>query len=293
LIVRITESISSRNLLENVSNLNERLERASAQASSGKKYDQLHESPSANSEMVRLKAQLSELDQYQANADNGSFFLNVADSALSSLHNIVTAIYTRGSAAANGTSGADTLATLAAEIRSLRDQIFSLANTQVRGRYIFAGSKVTSQAFSIAGDTVTYQGDSEVNSIEITYGLEVKENIPGSDAFDSVFTTVGALLTAVDGGDQAAIKSVLGQFSGVLSGVSQVRAHLGVDLGKLEDASVMRSGLESTIKARQSQVGDADMAAAISEVTRIQTALEATFGVGAIVGQKGLMDYLI
>jgi flagellar hook-associated protein 3 FlgL len=290
--MRITESISSRTLLENVSHLSERLERASSQVSSGKEFTQLHEAPAANSEMVRLNAQLSELDQYQTNSNSGSFFLNVTDSTLSSLQNAVTAIYTRGSAAATDTSGSETLATLGAEIRSLRDEIFSLANTQVRGRYIFAGSQVMAPAFSIAGDTVTYQGDTEVNSLEISSGLQVRENVPGSEVFDSVFTAVGALLAAVEGGDKDAIKSALTQFSGALSTVSQVRTRLGIDLGKLEDATVAREGLEDNITARQSDIGDADMVAAIFQVTTTQTALEAAFGVGATVGQKSLMDYL-
>lgn len=290
--MRLTQSISSRNLLESINRLNERLEQASSQAASGKKYSRLHESPSANSELLRLKSQLTELDQFQSNADNGSFFLNVTDSTLSSLHDVFTTIYARGSAAANGTNGGGTMATLAAEIRSLRDQLYSLANTQIRGRFIFAGSRVTAPAYSIAGDTVTYQGDAGVNAIEVSNGLQVKENVPGSEAFDDAFATVGALLTAVDNGDQAAVKNVLGQFAGVLGSIAQVRGRVGVDLGKLNDAATAREGLKTNIKARQSAVGDADMVEVISDVTKTQTALQAAFGVGASLGQKSLMDYL-
>jgi flagellar hook-associated protein 3 FlgL len=290
--MRITESISSRNILSNVSMLNERLARASEEASSGKKLLQLHDSPSGSSEMLQLSNQLSQLDQYQSNADNSSFFLNVTDSTLNSLYNLATAVFTRGSAAANSASNADTLAALAGEIRSQRDQIFSLANTQVRGRYIFAGSKVNSPAFTIAGDAVTYQGDSEVNKIDISNGLQVQENISGSSVFDPVFANVTALLTAVEGGDQAAIKSALSQFSGALSTVNQVRSRLGVDLSKLQDAVITRQGLQDNIKTRQSQISDADMVEAIAEINRTQTALQAALSVGSLLGQKSLMDYI-
>jgi flagellar hook-associated protein 3 FlgL len=290
--MRVTDAISSRNILQNIAMLNERLERASEQASSGKKLLQLHDSPSASAEMVQLGQQMAQIDQYQTNAESGGFFLNVTDSTLNSLYNLVTSVYTRGSAAANSSNDAGTLAALAGEIQSQRDQIFSLANTQVRGRYIFAGANVAAPAYTIAGDTVTYQGDAEVNKLDIGNGLQVQENVPGSSVFDPVFTSVTALLTAVQGGDQNAIKSALGQFSGALSTLNQARARLGVDLGKLQDAAATRQDLQANIKARQSTISDADMAEAIAGINRTQTALQATLNIGSLLGKKNLMDYL-
>jgi flagellin-like hook-associated protein FlgL len=78
----------------------------------------------------------------------------------------------------------------------------------------------------------------------------------------------------------------------MFSTVSQVRARLGVDLGKVQDAVLTRQGLESSIKDRKTQVGDADMVDVISTITRTQTALQAAFQVGSVVGKTSLMDYL-
>jgi len=291
--MRITESISNRNLLANVNMLNDRLARASAQASSGKKLGQLHDSPSGSSEMLQLNSQMSDLDQYQSNSDNAGFFLNITDSTLTSLYNVVTSVYARGSAAAGSSTNAGTLSTLAGEVRSLRDEIFSLANTQVRGRHIFAGSKVDTAAYTMNGDTVAYAGDTGVNEIDISNGLQLKQNIPGSEVFDPVFARVNDLLTAMDGGDKTAIKDALAQFSDMFSTVSQVRARLGVDLGKLQDAVFTRQGLQSNLESRQTDIGDADMVEVIFTVNRTQTALQAAFQVGSVLGQKSLMDYLL
>ncbi len=290
--MRITDAISSRNILEDIAMLNERLERASEQAASGKKLLHLHDSPSASAEMLQIGQQLSQIDQYQTNAENGGLFLNVTESTLNSLYNLVTSVFTRGSAAANSDNDANTLAALAGEIRSQRDQMFSLANTQVKGRYLFAGANVTAPAYTAAGDTITYQGDEEVNKIDIGSGLQISENIPGSSVFDQVFASVTALLTAVESGDQSAIRAALGQFSGALGTLNQVRSRLGVDLGKLESAATSRQDLQSSIKARQSVISAADMAEAITDINRTQTALEAAMNIGALVGQKSLMDYL-
>jgi flagellar hook-associated protein 3 FlgL len=290
--MRITESISYRTLLDNISMLNERLQRASEQASSGRKNSQLHDAPANNAEMLQLNRQLSDLDQYQTNADNSGFFIKVTESTLSSVYDVVAAIFSRGSAAASGVNGDVSRAAIASEIRSLRDQLFDLANTQVRGRSLFAGSLVTQPAFAIAGDTITYQGNAEVNTIDIGTNLQVQENVPGSAVLDPVFARVSSLLSAVESGDQAAMQSALGQFSGAFSTISQVRARVGVDLAKLENSESSRQDQQLYIQTRQSHIGDADMAEAIVQLNQTRTALQAALTVGSMVGQKNLFDYI-
>jgi flagellar hook-associated protein 3 FlgL len=290
--MRTTDAVSYRSLLDNINTLNERMLHASEQVSSGRKLSHLHDAPADNAEMLQLKGQLADLDQYQTNADNGSFFLQVAESTLNSVYDLITTVFTRGSAAANSLNDPASLSTLASEIRSLRDQIFSLANTQVRGRYLFAGSQVNSPAFSILGDTVTYQGDTIVNTIDISSNLDVQANVPGSSVFDPVFASVDSLLLAVEGGNTNAIKAALGQFSSTLATVGQVRASLGVDLAKLQDSEVARLDQQLNIQTRQAHIGDADMAAAIAELNQTQSALQAALSAGSLIGQKNLFDYI-
>ena len=290
--MRTTESIGYRNLLLNIGLLNEKMERASEQVSSGKRISNLHDGPAESAELLQIQSQIAGLDQFQTNADSGGFFLVIADSALSTLNDLVTAIFTRGSAAANNFSDATARAALSGEIRALRDQILSLANTEVRGRYVFAGSRVTSPAFTLSGDAATYQGDDEVNTLEIGAGVQVRQNIPGSGVFDPVFASVQSLLSAIESADPAAIQAALSQFSGTLSTVNQSRARLGVDLAKLQDSESARLNQKLNLQARQSRIGDADMAEAITQVNQAQTALKATLTVGALIGQRNLFDYL-
>ena len=290
--MRVSDSTNYRNLLDNLAMLNERAEQANEEVSSGKRLTHLHVSPADSAEMVRLNGQLAQLDQYQTNADSGSYLLQITETALNSVYDLVTSIYTRGSEAASGTTDANTLATLAADIRSQRDQIFSLANTRVSGRYIFAGSKVTAPAFTIAGDTATYGGDTNINTITISSGLQVNENIPGSSVLSPVFDTIEGLLTAIDGGDQTAIKAALAHFSDTLATVGRIRTRLGVDLGKLQDSTLARQTQETNIKDRQSRIGDANMVEAIAQLNQTQTAMQATLTAGSLLRQRNLFDYL-
>jgi flagellar hook-associated protein 3 FlgL len=204
----------------------------------------------------------------------------------------VTTIFTRGSAAANGTNDADTRAALATEIRFLRDEILSLANTETRGRSLFSGSAVTTRPFTIAGDTVTYNGNLEVNRIDVGETLEIQQNIPGSGVFTPMFDAISNLLTAIDAGNSSDIQSALTQISPALDGISRARIQIGVDLSGLENVRIEHDAQELNIRERRSRVEDADLAEAITQLNQIQTALKAALSSQAAVGQRNLFDYL-
>lgn len=290
--MRVTESMSYRNLLDSVGSLNETIEAMSRQVSSGKKLARLEDSPSGSAEMVQLRDQLGRIDQYRTNSDSGSFFLGVTDSSLNSLYNLVTTIFERGSEAANSFNDSGVLSTLAGDIRSLRDQILSLANTRVRGRYIFSGSMVATASFTLTGDSAAYQGDGEVNRIRIGDGLEVAANVPGSEVFSNVFSSIESLLAAVEAGDGEGIQASLDGFDETMDGIGIARTRLGLDLQKLQNAAGEQDTRETDLRTRQSRVEGADLAEAITTLNQAQNALRAAFTTGSIIGRSSLFDYL-
>jgi flagellar hook-associated protein 3 FlgL len=290
--MRITQTMTYRNLLAGAEALRENIETANQQVASGKRLNSLADSPSGSAELVDLRSELAGNDQYRENAGSGGFFVGLAESVLSSAYNVVTTIYSRGSAGASALYDTATRAELANEVRSLRDQLLSLANTDAQGRHIFAGSQVTTVPFSVSGDTVSYQGDLVQNGIDIANGLQVQQNVAGSAAFSKAFSTVEQLLTALEGGDQAAMQAALSQFAGALGDISQARAELGVSLAAIQNAGTEHDSRELAIRERQSKIEDANLAEAVSQLKANETALEATFTARMIVGQRSLFDYL-
>ena len=290
--MRITQTMIYRNLLHGAGSLRENIEAANRQISSGKKLNSLADSPSGSAELVDLRAELAGIDQYRENAGSGGFFISLAESVLSSAYNIVTAIYTRGSAGASSLYNADTRAELAKEVRSLRDELLSLANTEAQGRHVFAGSQVTTAPFTLSGDTVTYQGDLVQNGIDVADGLQVQQNVAGSTVFSKAFSTVEQLLTALESGNQAASQAALSQFSEALGDISKARAELGVSLATIQNAGTEQDARELAIQERQGKIQDADLAEAITRLKANETTLEATFTASTVAGQRTLFDYL-
>ena len=290
--MRVADSTAYRSLLDNLNSLNLQLQKATQEVSTGRRLNRPQDSPSDSAEVLQLNTQAGQIDQYRTNADSAGYFLHMTETSLDSVYNLFTSVFTRGSEAGNNFKDAGVRETLATEIRALRDEILSLANTEARGRYLFSGSQVSSPAFELSGDTAAYLGDERVNTIQIADGLQVGQNIPGSAAFSAVFSDIEQLLGAIESGDSGAIETALDGFSGTFAELQKVRTRLGVDLGKLVDSEVSLQVRETDIATRKAHIQDADLAEAITRLNRTRTALEAALSAGSLVGQRNLFDYL-
>jgi flagellar hook-associated protein 3 FlgL len=290
--MRVTSTLLQRSFLSNLEDLNQRLDAANQQVSSGRRINRLRDDPSGSAEAVRLHAELDTVDQYRFNTDASQMFVGTADSALDSAFTLVTSVFTRGSAAASNLHGASTMATLAGEVRALRDQLLSVANATIRGRYIFAGANGTNQAFLLQGDHATYQGDRSVNKVLIGEGLLVNQNLPGDAVFQAAFDAIEQLLSALDSQDVSATQTALQGVSASLSSISQQRAQLGASLSQLDRSKSEQDTLEVNVRSRLSRVEDANMAEAVTEFSQIRTALDAALSARAVVQQRNLFDFL-
>jgi flagellar hook-associated protein 3 FlgL len=235
----------------------------------------------------------SEVDQYRFNSNAGSLYLNVADSTLAEVNNLITSVFSKGSQAASENVNEEGRATIAADIRSLREQIVSLANSQVNGRYLFAGSMINDNPFSIAGESVVYSGDNTVSRIKIDDRMDVPASFDGDEVFNLIFSNIESLLAGIDSSDIAEMRTALDQFSTSLSGLSRVRGQIGSHMNALDSAKSILDSRETTLKEQRSKIEDVDMAKAVVQLNQTQTALQAAMSAGAsALQQSNLFDIL-
>jgi flagellar hook-associated protein 3 FlgL len=291
--MRVTQTETYRNFLANLETLNDRLNKVNEQVSSGKKLTQLKDSPTGSAQLITLSEQASEIDQYQSNVDTGSYFLGMADSILNEVHNLSTTIYTKGSQSVSESINEEERSAIAAEIRSLRDQLVSLGNSQVSGRYIFAGSQTSSAPFAVDADAVLYRGDADVNKISVDDGLQLQAGVPGSAAFSSIFSVVDSLLSNMTDNNLTGMKTALGQFASALSGLNLARGEIGASLSILANVKTTLDSRETSLTKQRSQVEDADMAESVVKLNQVQTMLETALSAGgSILKQRNLFDIL-
>ena len=291
--MRVTQLEIYRDFTSNLGDMNATYNRINRQVSSGKALTQLSDSPAASADLLSLTDEAANIDQYQSSAQTVLYFLTSADSALNEVNNLVTSVYSKGSQATSEVMGDNARATLAQEIRSLREQILSLANSQIKGRYIFAGSSFDSEPFTLSGDTVSYVGDSDVNSVQVESGTEVKTGVAGSEAFNTVFSAIGSLLSAIDSNDTSAIGAALTQFQSAYSDLGLARGKIGGNMNTIQNVQSLLTDQETNLTARRSQIEDVDMTQAVVELSQAKTTLNAALSAGgSILTQRNLFDIL-
>jgi flagellar hook-associated protein 3 FlgL len=122
--------------------------------------------------------------------------------------------------------------------------------------------------------------------------VTVPQGFAGDSVFSPIFATINQLLTAVDSGNVAGMQAALSQFSTTLGGLNTFRVQLGVSQNTLSDMKNEQDAAKTSIISRQSSLQDADMAQTVTQLSQIQTALQAALTARSITQQKSLFDYL-
>lgn len=291
--MRVTNAIGYQNLLNDLARVQERMQDAQTQVSSGKKVSTLSDNPLAAADIIRLTGEKNEADQYERNLQFGRSRLDLADSVLDSVERMVERVRTLGQLSF---SDPKTAALYATEINGLRDQIIATANTTHAGRFIFGGSVISAAPYVKAADsTVAYQGNSEDMPLQISRTSTLQTQIPGSQIFSGsvdIFTTISNLVTAMQAGNKSGIDLQLQKVSQFSEVLSTARSKIG---GYVNLATNIESELTSARLVREKDLSSeqaADLAQAISEFQMSEKALQATMAIGARISQLSLLDFL-
>jgi flagellar hook-associated protein 3 FlgL len=291
--MRITNDSNYRNLLDDIQRIAERMQSAQSQITSGKKLNRPSDNPSGASDVLRIDTERATNAQYVDNAATAQSRLQIADSTLDGVQQVIDRIHSLGLLADSGTNFSTSSTE---EIDSLRDQLLSYANTAYDGQFIFAGSNTDSPAYVKASNgTITYAGDSQVMKLQIGNVTTLQTQIPGDQSFTAgvdIFQAVADLSSAVASGDRSAIRTGVANLEQFLQIVSSARTRLG---GLINQASATQNELKQSDLAQVahlSQLQDADLAQAITEFGQSQTALQAATAVGARVSSISILDYL-
>jgi flagellar hook-associated protein 3 FlgL len=291
--MRIADDSSYRNLLQDIQRIAQRMQTAQNQISSGKKLNRPSDDPSAAADVVNIDSERATSAQYLDNAGTAQSRLQIADSALDSVQQVIDRIRSLALLAENGTSSGSSSVD---EISGLRDQILSSANSVFEGQYIFAGSHTDSPAYVKASNgTVTYAGNTDVVKLQVGKSSTLQTQIPGGQVFSGsvdIFQTLTDLVAAMNSGGTSAIQTQVTKLEQFSQTVSSARTKIG---GLLNGASAVQNDLKQadlTQVAHLSRLQDADLAQALSEFSQSQTALQAATAVGARVSSISLLDYL-
>ena len=203
--------------------------------------------------------------------------LSASESVIAEVEQVVVRMQELMVQAGSDTLQASNREAIGFEMAELEKQIYTLANTEMNGRYIFSGSKTGTEPFDNTG---TYQGNDTVMGLKIAPGLNVDMNIPGLDIFSptggrSIFTVMNTLQTALASNDSDTIRETLDDLVDVRSQVSSAQAAVGTRLKTVYAAKDLRDQLELSYAEQRDAVVDTDPAEAFTDFTQTQYSLQA------------------
>jgi len=291
--VRITPATTYLNFLRQLQLAQERAAQAQDRVSTGKRFLRPSDDPAAAADVVRLSAESAETVQFQNNLAAASSRLQAADSVLDGVESMVERIR---NLALQSLSRPETAHLYTTEIKGLKDQILSAANTTHQGVFIFGGTVTNSAPFTkAAGSTVTYNGNSTPLNLQVSRTMTLQAQIPGDEIFKGavdIFAAIDSVVQAMDDGDFDAIRMQVKTIESYFDTLATARGRLGSTIN-VADRLTAESTSSDLLRAKElDQVQAANMAQAISELTLSQASLQTTLAVGARLSQLSLLDYL-
>ncbi len=272
-------------------------DQALQQLATGQKLNELSDNPAAAASLVTLRFQNDADTQYLQNISTVTGSMNVADSALSSVVEALTTAQSVGTEGAGGTLNSSNLQALAQEIQGIQQEVMGLANTSYNGEYLFSGTATATQPYvadSSSSSGVTYNGNSNTNSVEISPGEAMPTNLPGSQIFSNstndVFQSLQDLYNALNtDGD---ISGATAEVQSALNYVSTQQTFYGNSVDRLQSAQTFLTQQQTQLTETEGSMLDANMAQTITNLTQAQTTQQALLDAGANISQLDLFDYL-
>ena len=303
MIGRIASRTTAMTSLANLQASQVRSDRIQQQLTSGKAYVKLSDNPVAANDALRFRSEIAVNEQYGRNISDGQRWLSVQEGSLGSVTNSLHAardalVQANNAAIANPAArGA-----LAAQLRSIRDDLLAQANTQHEGHPVFGGTTTagTAVAATFSGTTGTYTitGDEGAVTRRVAPGHDVRVNATATEVFGgaggtpTVFQQLDALAAAVESGDTTAVGAGLATIDAARDRVLSVRGALGARVNQLEALEQANAVRGDALSGSLDEVEGVDIAKAMIEFRLQDTAYQAALATTAKVIQPTLLDFL-
>ncbi len=264
---------------------------------SGRSVNQLSDNPAAAASLVQNHDQAGADSQFLQSLSTLQSRYQVADSALSNVVSALTRALSLGTEGANGTLNNADRQAIAGEVQGLLNQTVSLANTSYQGSFLFSGTKVNTQPFTLdtSTNTVTYNGNSATTNVELSNGDSITANLPGDQLFQnasgSVTSALTCLYTALTTGNN--IPNSVTEVQNALNQVSDQRVFYGNSLNQISQSESFLSQDQLNLSQQENSLVGADLATVASNFAQAQVANQATLNATAkVLSLPTLLDFL-
>ncbi|MCB1829362.1 MAG: flagellar hook-associated protein FlgL [Chromatiaceae bacterium] len=204
---RISTSMITQRAIDAMLRQQNKVSNTQQQLSTGRRVLAPSDDPASASRVLGLNRALETVQQYQSNINRAQSRLETEEGVLNGVTNLLQRVSELAVQGNNDTLSATDTKAIAAEVRQLLAQLYSMANTQdSNGEYIFAGYQSGTKPFTNpAVGSYVYNGDLGERQLQISPDRQVADGDNGFALFVNVATAAFAQITAVDATDFTAV----------------------------------------------------------------------------------------
>ena len=319
--MRITDRITSTNMIQSINRSQGKLEKYNNQLSSMKEISKPSDDPLRASQIMNLNNSLIQNEEFSVTIADTTDWTNMQDSALENATNSLRRITTLIQSASTGTMSDSDRQAVKAEMETEISTLVDSLNTNFGGKYVFSGMNTTTKPFEISRDAngqmtgIQYQGtvdETDANgnvvpvkadlSRTIATGVDVSLKTDGRQLMNEQGTPaeqddLGTFLTDVlkdlDANDTEALSGkLLARSNSETENVVNMRTEIGAISNRLKSAQERNTSENINLKSIRSNKQDVDLAEKYMEFTMEQQAFQAALSMGTKILQTNILDYL-
>ena len=307
--LRITAASAFDSSIRNLQRRQQEMSDAQERLTSGKRVLRASDDPAAAARAERAMAAVNRAEADQRALETSRSAMRLAESALGDAGELLQQVRERVMEAGNGGYSDAERAQLADAVRSLRNDLLSVANRDDgAGRYLFGGQGADRPPLvdgiggvtyvAAAGELYTASGEATPLTIDgrAAWLQAPDPDNPGTtmSVFDVLDRIAGELATP--GRDTTVIaqgvREGLGDIDAALSNLSRWRSRSGETLRRADDIEERLAQGKLDAQRERSSSEDLDMVAAISDFQARQSGYDAALKSYSVVQRMSLFDYL-
>lgn len=328
---RVSENSSVNAINYAVGKTKGKLEDLQLKGSTLKRMTKPSDDPMGNVELLAIRSQNIDADQYLRNSSFASTQLAYTETVLEEMTDILVKAKELAVGQASSIYSPEIREGVSKEIHQMRQQVMSLANKRMGNRYLFSGQKVLTRPFDQNGQ---YYGDTNKINIEINKDVYIPVNINGKDLFfskgkrlpskedlelsrpemdiykgpeqlnrapaaqseeqveTSIFDELRSLENALLTDNPQIIQSLLERLDSSIEKIVRHRTEIGALTNTLANAETNIEKMKLHNEAHKSKIEDADVTELFGNLQKEQGVLKATYQASSNLMNQNLMDFL-
>ena len=293
---------SALRFLSGLNQIEQRSERAQQELTTGLRINTVSDAPDQITSLLQTRADLERVKQADLNLGRVKTEVDTAENALQSAVKLVERAQTLGSQGQSNVNSVSVRQDLAAELGGVLEQLVGISNTSVDGRHVFSGDNDQQAPYTIdltqANPISPYNGSLSTRQIQNSDGSLISVSKTAQDILDNpdstknVFTSINNLRVALLNNDQAGIDAALPDVLTSGTYLNTQLAFYGNVQNQVTSGLDFGSTLETQLQTQISQIQDADMSQAITELTQAKTQQDAALAARAKMPMTSLFNYL-